>query len=82
MEQKIIREVTIGRSKRFEYISGAPKLNTKAFEELRTSKTKDLEKGFDYIMVTDRYFSQMARGFNLIKEFKRGTKGVRIYKTS
>jgi len=40
------------------------------------------EKGFDYVIVTDRYFSQMTRGFNLIKEFKRGTKGIRIYKTS
>lgn len=40
------------------------------------------EKGFDYVIVTDRYFSQMTGGFNLIKEFKRGTKGIRIYKTS
>ncbi|MCX5897788.1 MAG: hypothetical protein NTY29_06295, partial [Proteobacteria bacterium] len=40
------------------------------------------KKGFDYVIVTDRYFSQTAKGFNLIKEFKRGTKGIRIYKTS
>jgi ATP-dependent DNA helicase RecQ len=49
MEQKIIREVTIGKSKKFEYISGAPELNTKAFEELRASKTKDLEKMIEYV---------------------------------
>jgi ATP-dependent DNA helicase RecQ len=49
IEQKIIREVTIGRSKKFEYISGATQLNTKAFEELRTTKTNDLEKMIGYV---------------------------------
>lgn len=49
IEQKIIREVTIGGSKKIEYITGAPKLNTKAFEELHASKTKDLEKMIEYV---------------------------------
>jgi ATP-dependent DNA helicase RecQ len=52
IEQKIIREVTIGRSKKFEYITDAPQLNTKAFEELRASKTRDLEKMIEYVETT------------------------------
>jgi len=52
MEQKIIREVTIGRSKKFEYITGAPQLDTKAFEELRASKTRDLDKMIEYVETT------------------------------
>ncbi|MCK5514669.1 MAG: hypothetical protein KAJ00_09230, partial [Deltaproteobacteria bacterium] len=38
------------------------------------------KKGFEYIIVTDRYFSQMGKAFNLIKEFKGRHKGIRIYK--
>lgn len=49
IDQKIIREFTIGKSKKFEYITNAPRLNTKAFEELRASKTKDLEKMIEYV---------------------------------
>jgi ATP-dependent DNA helicase RecQ len=49
MEQKIIREVTYGNCKKFEYITGAPLLNTKTFEELRDSKTKDLDKMIEYV---------------------------------
>lgn len=52
VEQKIIREVTISRSKKLEYITGAPKLNTKAFEELRAIKTADLEKMIAYVEIT------------------------------
>jgi ATP-dependent DNA helicase RecQ len=52
IDQKIIREVTIGKSKKFEYITNAPKLNTKAFEELRASKTKDLERMIEYVETT------------------------------
>jgi len=52
IEQKIIREVTIGKSKKFEYITNAPPLNTKAFEELRASKTNDLEKMIEYVGTT------------------------------
>ncbi|MBA7486402.1 ATP-dependent RNA helicase DbpA [subsurface metagenome] len=52
VEQKIIREVTIGRSKKFEYITEAPKLNPKTFEELRAIKTADLEKMIGYVETT------------------------------
>jgi len=53
VEQKIIREVTFDRHKKFEYISGAPKLNTAHFEELRACKTDELEKMLGYIDTTD-----------------------------
>jgi len=36
--------------------------------------------GFEYIIVTDRYFSRMGKGFRLIKEFHRGRRGIRIYR--
>jgi ATP-dependent DNA helicase RecQ len=49
MEQKIIRQVTFGRRKKFEYIPGAPSLNIKAFEDLRAIKTADLEKMIGYV---------------------------------
>ena len=49
IEQKIVREITVGKSKKFEYITGAPPLNTKVFEELRASKTQDLEKMVEYV---------------------------------
>ena len=49
IEQKIIREVTFGKCKKLEYITGAPQLNTKAFEELRTTKTDDLAKMIGYV---------------------------------
>jgi len=52
IEQKIIREITIGRSKKFEYISGAANLNTKTFEELRANKTRDLDKMIEYVETT------------------------------
>lgn len=52
IEQRIMREVTIGRYKKFEFITGAPLLNTKAFEELRASKTNDLEKMIEYVDTT------------------------------
>ena len=38
-------------------------------------------RGFGYIIVSDRYFPQMEKGFKLIKEFKRGERGIRIYTT-
>jgi len=53
VEQNIIREVTSGGKKKFEYITGAPALNTKVFEELRASKTHDLEKMLEYIDTTE-----------------------------
>ena len=52
IEQNIIREVTIGKSKKFEYIAGAPPLSTQVFEELRANKTQDLEKMIEYAETT------------------------------
>lgn len=49
VEQGIIREVTVGRRKIFEYITNAPELNTKAFEELRNTKKDDLEQMIQYV---------------------------------
>jgi len=49
IEQKIIREVTFGKSKKLEYIPNAQPLNIKSFEELRTNKTNDLEKMIEYV---------------------------------
>jgi len=56
IEQGIIREVTIGKNKKIEYIPGAPPLNTQAFEELRRSKTEDLERMIGYV---DCQYSRM-----------------------
>ena len=52
IDQGIIREVTIGNSKKFEYITNAPALNTKVFEELRNTKKNDLEKMIEYVETT------------------------------
>ena len=53
VEQKIIREVQIGRSKKYEFVPGSPPLNTKTFEELRSAKTKDLESMIQYVETTE-----------------------------
>lgn len=52
VEQGIIREVTVGRSKKLEYITNAPALNSKAFEELRNTKKADLEQMIQYVETT------------------------------
>ena len=49
MEQKIIREVKVGKSKKLEYISNAPQLDGSAFEALRKSKMADLEQMIQYV---------------------------------
>lgn len=48
-EQGIIREITLDKSKKYEYITGAPALNTKTFEELRNAKKTELEKMVEYV---------------------------------
>jgi len=53
IDQDIIKEVLYGRRKKYEYQYNAPELNTQAFEELRNSKMKDLEKIIEY-METDK----------------------------
>ena len=49
MDQGIIKEVTLGRSKKYEYQFNAPKLDFSQFETLRDLKKKDLEKMRDYV---------------------------------
>ena len=49
-------------------------------EEIGYPEAYYRKRGYEYIIVTNRYFSQMSEEFTLLKEFKRGTKGVRIYK--
>lgn len=49
-------------------------------EEIGHSPEYYRKKGFEYIIVTDRYFSRMGNEFSLVKEFKRERKGIRIYK--
>jgi len=49
IEQGIIREVIIGRSKMYEFIPNSQLLNTKAFEELRNAKLNDLENMIAYV---------------------------------
>jgi len=49
IEQGIIREATFGKSKKLEYITGAPALNIKSFEELRRQKTAELDKMLEYV---------------------------------
>ncbi|MGL5938287.1 MAG: RecQ family ATP-dependent DNA helicase [Phocaeicola sp.] len=49
IEQKILREVLIGQSKKYEFIPNSEPLNFKSFEELREAKRKDLEKMIEYV---------------------------------
>ena len=49
IEQGIIREVMINRSKKYEFVPNSQLLNTKAFEELRAAKTKDLNSMIQYV---------------------------------
>ncbi|HEX5153524.1 MAG TPA: helicase-related protein [Parafilimonas sp.] len=52
MEQGIIREVVIGRSKTYEFVPDSQLLNTKTFEELRNARTKDLDSMIQYVETT------------------------------
>jgi ATP-dependent DNA helicase RecQ len=49
LEQKIIREVNLGKSKFFEFIPNSQPLSTKAFEELREKKLAELDKMLGYV---------------------------------
>lgn len=52
IEQGLIREVMIGKSKKYEFVSNSKPLNTKTFEELRDVKLKDLENMIEYVETT------------------------------
>ncbi|WP_297970377.1 RecQ family ATP-dependent DNA helicase [uncultured Capnocytophaga sp.] len=49
IEQGIIREVMLGKNKKYEYIPGAPPLQTETFEALRQEKLKELESMIGYV---------------------------------
>jgi ATP-dependent DNA helicase RecQ len=49
IEQGIIREVMIGKSKKYEFVPNSQPLKTKAFEELRNAKLADLENMIAYV---------------------------------
>jgi len=49
IEQRIIREVIMGKSKKYEFVSNSQPLNTKTFEELRNAKLADLENMIAYV---------------------------------
>ena len=53
IEQGIIREVMIGESKKYEFVPNSQPLNTKAFDDLRNSKTKDLDSMIQYVETTE-----------------------------
>lgn len=48
LEQGIIREIKWGRTKKYEYVFGAPPLDSGSFEALRSAKYKDLESMIRY----------------------------------
>ncbi len=52
IEQGIIREVMDGKNKRFEYITNAPPLNARSFEELRNAKKAELDKMIEYVGIS------------------------------
>ncbi len=49
IEQGIIREVMIGKSKKIEFVPSSQPLNIKAFEEWRNAKLADLENMIAYV---------------------------------
>ncbi len=49
IEQGIIREVMLDKSKKYEFVPNSQPLNTKAFEELRNAKLTDLENMIGYV---------------------------------
>ena len=53
MEQGIIRHVSYGKDKKFEYIRNAPDLIPVIFEDLRNKKRDELEKMIGYTSTTD-----------------------------
>ena len=48
IDQKIITEAMYGRSKKYEYVYNAPKLNPKSFEELKSFQMNELNEMITY----------------------------------
>ncbi len=53
IEQGIIREVIINRSKKFQYQHNAPRLDTSGYEALRDAKLKDLDSMIEYVFTSE-----------------------------
>lgn len=53
IRQGIIREVMMGDITKYEFVRDSQPLNTKAFEELRNAKLKDLENMISYVETTN-----------------------------
>lgn len=53
IEQGIIKEVTVGRLKKYQYQYNAPQLDTSGFEELRLAKLKDLSSMVEYVFTKE-----------------------------
>jgi len=49
-------------------------------EQIGNTEAYYRERGYEYIIITDRYFSRMGEEFTLLKEFTRENRGIRIYK--
>lgn len=53
IEQGIIKEVLINRSKKIQYQYNAPRLDTSGFETLRDAKLKDLDSMIKYVFASE-----------------------------
>lgn len=73
IDQNIIREVVVGKSKKYEYQYSAPELDISKFEALRAAKFKDLEKMVEYINTTEPRMKFLCSylGDNLDHSFSR-----------
>ena len=53
VDQGIVKEVMLSKSKKYEYQYNAPQLNTESFDSLREAKYKDLEAMLGYVYTTE-----------------------------
>jgi ATP-dependent DNA helicase RecQ len=49
IDQGIVRELLLGKSKKYEFVRNSPPLNTEIFQNLRDAKMKDLEQMIAYV---------------------------------
>ncbi|MBS4029077.1 MAG: ATP-dependent DNA helicase RecQ [Ignavibacteriales bacterium] len=49
LDQNIIREVSYGKQRKYEFQFNAPKLSTTSFEKLREAKLNELDKMLEYV---------------------------------
>ena len=53
VDQGIVKEVILNKSKKYEYQYNAPQLNTETFDSLREAKYKDLDAMVGYVYTTE-----------------------------